>query len=358
MAGRHRRHARRVRSPEFAATVFLMRILALQLKRIGDLVLTTPALRALRTAWPEAHIALGVSAGCADLLGAIAPIDTGVVFGRGRGFAPWQQALTGPWDLCLDFTGTDRSALATALSRADERATFAWVRRNRMRALAYSRFVDSVVRERHTADHYLDLVSPFIGKETESALPELHLIDAAREAAKELLRARGIGDPFVLLHPGTARAEKYWLAERWAEVANAVHAVHGLDVVVTCGPDDFERAHVEEINCKMKNEECKVLQPPDLLALAGVIERARLVISCDTAVVHLAAAFRVPQIALFGPTNPFHWRPAHDRAVVISAAQPDAPLTDFTPRMRGAPMEGISTALVIRATDSLLAGSS
>ena len=78
-------------------------------------------------------------------------------------------------------------------------------------------------------------------------------------------------------------------------------------------------------------------------------------ISCDTAVVHLAAAFRVPQIALFGPTNPFHWRPMHDRAVVLSAAQPEAPLTDFEPRMKGAPMEQISTAAVIRATDCLLA---
>jgi hypothetical protein len=52
---------------------------------------------------------------------------------RFRGFAPWQQVLTGPWDLCVDFTGTDRSALATALSRARERVTFGWVRRNRMR---------------------------------------------------------------------------------------------------------------------------------------------------------------------------------------------------------------------------------
>ncbi len=323
-----------------------MRILALQLKRIGDLVLTTPALRALRTAWPEAHIALGVSEGCSALLGAIATIDTGIVFGRGRGFAPWQQALTGPWDLCLDFTGTDRSALASALSRARGRATFASVRRNRVRALAYSRFVDSSVRERHTVDHYLDLLRPLIDRETASALPELHLPDTARIAASELLRAQGVGDSFVLLHPGTARVEKYWLTERWAEVADTLHGAHGMEAVVTCGPDGFERAHVEEIKCKMQNAKCKVLNPTDLIVLAALAERARLVISCDTAMVHFAAAFRVPQIALFGPTNPFHWRPMHDRAVVISAAQPTAPLTKFTPRMRGAPMEGISTEVV------------
>ena len=93
----------------------------------------------------------------------------------------------------------------------------------------------------------------------------------------------------------------------------------------------------------------------DLLALAAVVERAALVVSCDTAMVHLAAAFRRPQVALFGPTNPFHWRPRHEAALVISAAQPDWPLTDFQPRMKGAPMDRISTNVVIRATEVLLA---
>ena len=92
----------------------------------------------------------------------------------------------------------------------------------------------------------------------------------------------------------------------------------------------------------------------DLLTLAALAQRARIVVSCDTAMVHLAAAFATPQVALFGPTNPFHWRPRHDRAVVISATQPEAPLTEFRSRMKGAPMERISTDVVIRATKELL----
>jgi len=60
---------------------------------------------------------------------------------------------------------------------------------------------------------------------------------------------------------------------------------------------------------------------------------------------------------LYGPINPFHWRPQHQPAVVLSATQPAAPLTKFDPRMKGAPMERISTALVIRATEDILAAS-
>ncbi len=330
-----------------------MRILALQLKRIGDLVLTTPALRALRAAWPEAHLALAVAPGCAPLLGAMPAINTGVVLGRGRGFRPWQQVLTGPWDVCLDFTGTDRSALAAALSRAEERVTFAWVKKSKLRAVAFNRFVDSPVRERHTVDHYLDLadaVAPF----ESGPPPELRVPETARAAAKSLLRAHGVTGPFAVLHPGTARPEKYWLAERWAEVARHLRERHGLACVVTGGSDADELAHVAGI-LGAAGGIVNLAGQIDLLTFAAVLAQARLCVSCDTGAVHLAAAFQTPQLALFGPTNPFHWRPRHGRALVLSAAQPDAPLTAFTPRMKGAPMDRISTATVIRAIDSLLA---
>lgn len=319
-----------------------MKILALQLKRIGDLILTTPALAAIRQAWPEAHLALGVMDGTAALVPAISSVDGVVVFGKGRGFSPWQQMFRGGWDLCFDFTGNDRSAFASALSLAKTRVAFEWVRRNRLRALAYNSWSPSAVREVHTSQHYLDLVAQVAPGVAADLLPSLSLPADARSAAP-----RGA---YALLHPGTARPEKYWLAERWAEVAAHMREVHGLPSVITCGPDAFERAHVGAIGGAST-----VAHPPDLRALAAHVAGARIVVSCDTAVVHLASAFGVPQVALFGPTNPFHWRPLQPQARVISAAQPEAPLTDFRPRMKGAPMERISTATVIRAIDSLLA---
>ena len=324
-----------------------MRILVLQLKRIGDLILTTPALSALRAAHPSAHIALAVTPAGAPLLSAIDSISSGIVLGRGRGFAAWQQVLTGPWDLCFDFTGSDRSALAVAASRAEERTTFVWAKRSKVRSLAYNHFIDSPVRERHTVDHYLDLV----GAAGAPSEPRLALPESARAAAEETLRASGVANPFVLVHPGSARIEKYWLPDRWAEVIASLK----MPCIITSGPDAFERGHAGRIQSAIPNPQSAIVFPADLLALAALIERAALVLSCDTATVHFAAAFHRPQIALFGPTNPFHWRPRHDRALVLSAAQPDAPLSTFTPRMKGAPMERISTALVIDAMASLIA---
>lgn len=317
-----------------------MRILALQLKRIGDLVLTTPALAAFKDT--GAHVTLAVHESTASLLPAIPHCDSAIVFRRG--WTPWQQVFTGRFDVVLDFTGTDRSALASFLSRAPRRITFEWVRKNHLRSLAYNEFVASNVRERHTADHYLDLLRP-LGIERADAAPSLRLTGSAA----------AVPAPCAVLHPGTARAEKFWLADRWAEVARHLIGRHGLDIIITTGPDASERAHASQIQSKIENRQSKIQSPADLCAFAALLRDAALVVSCDTAAVHLAAAFQRPQVALFGPTNPFHWRPRHERAAVISAAKPDAPMTAFDPRMKGAPMERISTEVVCRAIDALLA---
>lgn len=334
-----------------------VKILALQLKRIGDVILTAPALAALHQAMPEARITLAVNATCAPLLEAIPAINAGIVFGPGRGWAPWQQALTGGFDAVLDFTGTDRSAAACALSRAPVRATFEWVKKSRLRALAYHRFIDSPVRDFHTADHYIHLLRA-LGLEADE-LPTSGTLALPESARSEAALACPPG-AFAVLHPGSARPEKYWLSERWTEVAAHLHRTHGLALVLTGGRDAFEQQHLAAIRTALP----RAIPVTDLSgqlslgAFAATLDRARLVVSCDTAAVHFAAAFRRPQIALFGPTNPFHWRPRHEHALVLSAAHLGSPLADFSPKMKGAPMEAISTALVIHATESLLSAAS
>jgi len=331
-------------------------ILVLQLKRIGDLVLTTPALAALQAS--GARVTLVVEGPCSSLLPAIPGIAESIVYSRKGGNGPlWRRLAQRGWDVCLDYTGSDRTALMGWFTRTKRRITFSWVRKRLLRRLAYHQFVDSPVRQSHTCDHYLDLLHP-LGLDRGDGRPRLDLPRSAREQALGLVAESGIPGSYVLLHPGTARAEKYWPVERWAEVIARLRQL-GLAAVITCGPDHYERAHVHAIERLAASADgtaspVKVISPPDLLTLSALVEKARLVVSCDTAVVHLAAAFQQPQIALFGPTNPYHWRPRHERAVVISAIQPDAPLHGFLPKMGGTSMEKIPALTVIRAMDELL----
>lgn len=340
-----------------------MRILALQLKRIGDLVLTTPALAALK-AFPDANITLAVDQSTASLLPAIPGLDAAIVFGRARGWAPWQQVLTGQYDAIFDFTGTDRSALATALSRAPSRTTFTWVKKKRLRSLAYNQFIESSVRERHTVDHYLDLagagdpaVATLCRRENDS-LPHhgdrAPWLQESPPSPQLALDKPDPAEPYAILHPGTARPEKFWVADRWAEIARHLIEAHNLRVIITSTADNAEHAHATEIQSAIRDPKSAIATPSDLCTFTSLLAHAAVVISVDTAAVHLAAAFQRPQVALFGPTNPFHWRPRHERAAVVSAAQPDAPMTDFMPRMKGAAMDRIPVSTVIRAIDTIL----
>lgn len=326
-----------------------LRVLALQLKRVGDLVLTTPALWAIRQQYPAVHLTLATTEASASLVPAMNYVDQAVIFRRGMaGCRAWGQLAGAPFDVCLDFTGTDRSALASLASKARRRISFRWVRKSSWRPLAYTRLVDSPVREAHTIDHYLDLLQP-LEIEAQGLPVMLHLPPDAFRKAKELLAAAGVTEPFAIVHPGSARAEKYWLPERWAEVITVLQ--ERLPVVLTGGNDPAEQEHLRRLKAALPRPVADLSGRLDLLGLAALVHQAQLFLSVDTGPMHLAAAFHTRQIALFGKTNPFHWRPRHAKAWILLSGH-DEPITEFTPHLQGGEMARISTTQVIRAMEA------
>jgi ADP-heptose:LPS heptosyltransferase len=331
-----------------------MRILVLQLKRIGDLILTTPALWALRQNLPKARIVLAVEAGSREMLPAIDFVDDTLVYERrGQNGALWRHLLLRHYDTCLDFSGTDRSALFGVLSKARRRITFEWVQRSRFRHVFYNEFVASSVRENHTVDHYLHLLRALNIPIRKDAPVVLHLPEWAPLKARQLLGEAGVTGSYVLVHPGTARPEKYWTAGRWAEVIRWCEGNLGMRCVLSGSADGHEQNHLTAIKEAYPGIEGRDLSGRlDLLTLAALAQGAGLVLTVDSAPMHLASAFGTPQVALFGPTNPFHWRPRQERAVVIQAQGPVGP-PEFRPQHPGGPMTEISTQQVIDAIVAL-----
>jgi ADP-heptose:LPS heptosyltransferase len=328
-----------------------MRILVLQLKRIGDLILTTPALWALRQNLPRAHIALAVDAGSRELLPAIDYLDDTLVYERhGRNGAIWRHLLLKHCDICLDFTGTDRSALFGVLSKASRRVTYESVQRSHFRKVFYNQFVASAVREHHTVDHHLQMLRALNLPIPQNPSIQLNLPDWAPRKARQLLEeAKVPAAPFILVHPGTARPEKYWPAARWAEVIQWCETNLQMPCVLSGSSDGHEQSHLDTIHKALPSSASRDLSGRlDLLTLAALTKAASLVLTVDSAPMHLAGAFGTPQIALFGPTNPYHWRPRHDRAIVIQSQGPATP-PEFRPLHPGGPMTEISTGMVIDA---------
>ena len=331
-----------------------MKILLLQLKRIGDLILTTPGLAALRERLPEAQLTLVVSKDCADLLPAISNVDRILIARRNlRDLSLFFSVAARRFDYCVDFTRNDRSASLALLSGARRRVVSYRVReQSKTRARAYTDFVNVRMRDMHTIDYNLALVKP-LGAHDDSTAPHLDLPQSAYEKANVLRRKWKVSKPYVVLHPGSARQEKLWEPRRWAEIIDCFRRNDEVDLLLTSGPSRDEQAHVTAIKNSTHRKIIDLSGKTDLLTLAALIGQARLLVTVDSAPVHLAAATRTPQVILFGPTNPFHWRPRESPALVLHGKS-TAPVTEFSPLRPRLPMSEISTDAVISAMDSLL----
>src|ERR1700719_638308 len=192
-----------------------MKILLIQLKRIGDLILTTPAIAAVREKFPDAKITLAIAPECEALAPAIAGVNKLLVMPRGfSGFRAIAAIARGKFDYCVDFTRNDRSALLVLLSRARKRIVSLRIKiRSKFRTRFYNEFVQHRMRDMHTIDYHLALLEP-LGISNVSRAVRLELPKSARETANELLSAHNVRRDFIVFHPGSARTEEFLNAQR------------------------------------------------------------------------------------------------------------------------------------------------
>lgn len=331
-----------------------MRILVLQLKRIGDAILTAPALGMLRAAWPDARVEVvmhGPSAGLGPALPGVERVH-GWRAGRMNTGILAHVALGG-WDAVLDFTGTDRSLMLAILSRAD--AKFGYVchtKGNRLRGWAAGNRIDASVRDLNTVDFHAELVRAAVrtlaGREAPCLPPPPNL------CCPPTAMPAGLPARYVVIHPGTARDEKYWPEDRWITVARHLADTLHLPLVLTGSADARESAHLRALRAAPSLPWIDLAGRLDLLESAAVISQAALVLTVDSAAMHLAGQFGRPQLALFGPTNPFHWAPRHAYARVFHGSRGLVdPATCLPARFESLAMESIAVEEVMAACDAL-----
>lgn len=328
------------------------RILVLQMKRIGDLILTAPAIADLRGAFPEAEIVMVVAGNCVDLAECFPGVTQVLPYSTGKvNAALWAAVSVGGWDVCLDFTGTDRAALLTQLSGAKERVGYRKFCGKSLRARAYTKLCEASVRELHTVAFHRALVAEVGARRMEDREGSFFGFKAGtRERVAKLVREHGVGGQYAIVHPGTARREKFWVAERWVDVVRFLKRA-GYQVVMTGTGLGLEAEDVATIRSEAGVVD--LTGKLQLSELAALMQGACVAIGVDSMAMHLAAMWKVPQVVLFGPTNPFHWRPLHENGVVLVGGREGAQ-AEFEPRMKGGEMEQISVEAVESALSGLL----
>jgi ADP-heptose:LPS heptosyltransferase len=259
---------------------------------LGDLLTGVPALRAIRAAVPEHRLVLATTAALEPLARLIDVVDE-VLPARELEPLDW----TGPPpELAVDLHGKGpASHVVVADLRPDRLLTFG--------SPGYpgpTWFADE-----HEVQRWCRLVSEGLGVPAD---PDA--LDLAVPAGTPLVHAAAV------VHPGAAHPSRRWPPERFAAVARHL-ASSGHDVVVTGGPAEVALARQVAADAGLGTEAVLAGRTTPL-ELAAVVAAARVVVSGDTGVAHLATAYRRPSVVLFGPVSPALWGPpARPQHVVL-----------------------------------------
>lgn len=260
-----------------------MKLLAIRLSALGDVVHTIPAVVALRE---TAEVSWVVEAPYAELVEIVAGVPAIAVrlkkWSPGR-IAAARRAIRG-FEVAVDFQGNIKSGLVARASGAQQRVGFGFEAvREKPAAVFYTRHVH-VDRTRHVVDWNLQLAEA-VTRNRQFVTANWSAFPADRSGRLAPFRDR------IVLLPGAGRAHKQWPPERFRKIVDR----HRDRTVIVWGPGERELA--EQIGGEIAPQ-------TNLRELAYVLKNARIVIGGDTGPLHLAAALGTRVVGLYGPTDP------------------------------------------------------
>lgn len=338
------------------------RLLVLRLDQIGDVLVSTPAIHALRVRFPRAHLSALVGSWSAPILEGNPDVDEVVVLD-----APWFASRSGrkvswlgvllvlrrlrqePFDLAVDLRGDFRNLCLMAAINAPVRAGYADTGGGFLLTHTAQR-----LKNRHEIERSLDVVRT-LGANVEDPRPFLAVTEEDRRSLVAKLAEYGLDrkGPLTVLHPGSGCSSKLWDPQRFAAVGDSLVSHFGAEVLVTGAPN--ETALAKQIVTSMRQSAASLAGRLTLKELAALFEQCSLVVTVDAAPMHIAAAMGRPVVAIFsGITTREEWAPWGERHVVLQSPVPclGCELPDC-PRGNEC-MAKITVAQVVKAAEKFL----
>ncbi len=275
---------------------------------IGDMILLTPALRALRKELPKAHISILVRPLVRDLMKRNPYLHEVMVYdkrGKHRGIRQMRKfghrLNAKRFDTAIILhPNSIRSALLAYIAGIPERVG-ANMRGRELLLTAKVKRRDDI----HEVQRYLDVISPVVGTGHDGRL-EFWGVGRDDEAFADSILA-GHAGPVIGINPCTTWPSKQWPAERFARLADLLAQQFGACVLITGGPGDFHIA--DRITKLASSEPVNLIGSTTIWQLGALIKRCCLYITCDSGPMHISVAVDTPTIALFGPTDPVRHGP-------------------------------------------------
>ena len=292
-------------------------ILVIKLRYIGDVLLATPTLQAIKTAYPAARLTMLVNRGTEEVLLGNPHLDQIMVLEKGSLVAQWRfvsDLRRRRFDTVIDLTDADRSAFLSLISGAGVRIGFN--DEGRLRGRSYTAVVPTQTVVRHRIERDLAAIE-LLGIGPAGKRPGIWLTPEEQEAADRLLMRLGvrIDQPLAVLQPGARYWFKAWPADRFTELADRLASEHGCQVLIGGSRQEEDLAH--RIHQAAKSRPVSFAGQATLKQFAGIVKRAGLFVGNDSGAMHIATAVGTPVVALFGPSNPAEWGPRGGTVEVI-----------------------------------------
>ncbi|HEV2306733.1 MAG TPA: glycosyltransferase family 9 protein [Candidatus Acidoferrales bacterium] len=296
------------------------RFLVLRMSALGDIVHTLPAVHALRESFPRATIDWLVDQKWMPILEGNTDVSKIIAMNRdswANVIAAVRELRATHYEVAVDFQSLYRSAILGWLSGAPRRVGFdSQYAREHGAALFYTQCVTP--RRKHKVEHNLELVES-LGARTSEVCFSLPANPQAEEEVKRILRAKGVGEYFVL-SPGGGWRSKCWPAERYGALHHALAERYGWRGVISFGPGEQDLA---EIVRREAGSPEPLIEQFNLRQLAPLLRSAKFLVAADTGPLHVASALGTPVVGLYGPTDPARNGPYSPRDVVVRKAAPE-----------------------------------
>ena len=291
--------------------------LIIKLRYIGDVLLATPTVRAIKAAQPDVRVTMMVNRGTEDVLFENPDLEEVVVLDKGS-LAAQSRLIVGlrsrRFDTVIDLTDGDRSAFLSWISGASVRIGFN--DEHRWRGKYYTQVVQSAPGVQHRIDRDLDALKPM---SIQAGSKDLHLRVTPEEvdSADQLLDQLGVqrSQSMVILQPGARYWFKAWPPERYAELADRVTSQYGCHVLIGGSSADLDLA--QQIRQMAKSRPTIMAGRTTIKQFAAIAKRSALFVGSDSGAMHIAAAVGTSVVALFGPSNPREWGPRGGPAEIL-----------------------------------------
>jgi heptosyltransferase-2 len=300
------------------------RILIVRTDRIGDVLLSTPVIKAFRDNCPHAYIAMMVSPYAKEIIEDSPYLDEVIIYDKEAKHKSWQASIKfalslkkKKFDLSLILHPTNRVHLVTYFAGIPKRIgydrKFGFLLTDRIRHTKQ-------LGEKHELEYSLDLVK-YLGIESKDKNMFMPIKPESEKWAEELFKHEGINksDKLLAMHPGASCPSKIWPNERFAETSDILVEKYGFKTLIISGPKDISLA--QNVIKNMRHTAINLAGKTSVSQLASVLKRCHLFISNDSGPVHIASSVGTPVISIFGRNqkglSPRRWGPLGKKDRII-----------------------------------------